>query len=182
VTAVISAVISAVAVAVAVISFVFTRRLQSRTAELSRKPILVFVYGKKGWYLQNVGYGPALNVLMSRRPAEPENSPWIECVRIPPLSSDAKGFPISWAPYVAKNLWRATYEDIAGRPYTSQCVRDENTIYNEFKPPRWKEEDIQRAWEMTRLSPDSGDRPPGPSPGSSSHGAHELEPVLCVKA
>jgi hypothetical protein len=139
-------VIAAVAVAVAVVSLALTLQLQRRTAELSRKPVLVFVYTENGWDLRNVGYGPALNVVMSRRPIEPESGQWTEHIRIPPLSKDAT-FPISWARHVSKQLWRATYEDIAGGSYTSECVRDLTKIYDKFLPPRWKEQDIQRAWQ-----------------------------------
>jgi hypothetical protein len=75
------------------------------------------------------------------------NSQWIEHVRIPPLGKDAT-FLIFWDPArtVARNRWRATYEDVAGSSYTSECVTDRNTIYDKFLPPKFDEEVIERWW------------------------------------
>jgi hypothetical protein len=141
---------SVTAIVVAIFSLGLTCWLQHRIAKLQRKPALVFVYTKAGWELRNVGYGPALNVLMARQ--APVDTDWIEPVRIPPLSVNSV-FGLTWdsARRAANNRWRVRYEAIDGTCYMSECVRDHTEIARDFPDPwpNWPEKAVSRPWELS---------------------------------
>jgi len=67
--------------------------LSRNTNVSSKRPVLVFVYEhERGWILQNIGNGPALNIVVSRKAVKADRQ-WFNSVRIPPLSSKAE-FPL----------------------------------------------------------------------------------------
>lgn len=87
----------------------------------------MFVYSEDGWGLRNVGNGPALNVVVARKPPGGE---WFQPVRVPPLAKDAE-FPISWAAHVSKNRFGAAYEAMDGTHYGSECASDYESLFDE---------------------------------------------------
>ena len=79
------------------------------------KPAIVFVYdGNSGWQIQNIGAGPALNIIIAKKDGGGPNSSagdWINPVRIPPLKKDG-AFPLHWDPQTNTDSLGATYEDM----------------------------------------------------------------------
>lgn len=69
-----SLIIATIALFVSVVTFFINLWFGHRAAVRSRKPVLVFVYQYRPgrgpaptWHLQNIGKGPALNVLVAMR-------------------------------------------------------------------------------------------------------------------
>jgi hypothetical protein len=113
-----------------------------RTAVRSRQPDLVFEYADDGWYLENVGNGPAINILLAFRG---DKTPWKCPLRIPPLAKDAK--------YHIKELGRlsvrhlgASYTDSSGHWYSTLSVNDENVVERGRALPSFDDSEISRHW------------------------------------
>ena|SRR5215210_7565315 len=117
--------ISIGALVVSLISFAVSF-WQRREADITGvKPALAFVFDNKaGWRLQNIGNGPALNVVVAEKHSE---DGWFNPVRIPPI---AKGdeFALHWIAPDNSNGLGATYTDIQDRPYTSTSGNDYSRI------------------------------------------------------
>lgn len=136
-------------------ALVFTVYKGRYDQRIAIKPVLVFVYDRQdGWFVQNIGVGPALNVVIASHEALPEGAEparWLEPTRIPPLKRDGS-FVLHW---VQNNVYMlgATYEDIWDRPYSTRCVHALNTV-RPGHPPGW----IRNQGRMKR---------PGMRPGDS---------------
>jgi hypothetical protein len=80
--------IAVVSVAIATLSFIVNFWVGQRAAARARKPVLVFVDDpERGcWVLQNVGNGPALNVLVAH---QGKDGKWFNPVFAPPLAKEA---------------------------------------------------------------------------------------------
>jgi hypothetical protein len=103
-------ILSVTALLVSVVSFAMSYRQSQHAAVSSVMPVLVFVHDKEGqWAVQNIGNGPALNVVMTSKIAD--DRPWSNPVRLPPLARDAR-FPLR----VNVNIrWLgASYNDVEG--------------------------------------------------------------------
>ena len=84
------------------------------------KPALVFVYSESGWEIQNIGAGPALNIIFAKSdPRVPHV--WKEPVRIPPLKKDGT-YLIHWDPRNNSERFGAQYEDMWSRKYTTTVL------------------------------------------------------------
>ena len=116
------------------------------------KPALVFVYAPEhGWQIQNIGAGPALNIVIaSLNPAE-KIEKWKHPVRIPPLKKDGT-FGIHWNPHAGSIRFGAMYEDMWKRKYTTICQRDLNTIRRGWRLGGWSEEEITAEWRLRKGS------------------------------
>ena len=85
--------VSVAALIVSVVSFGLTYSLSARSAVTSVRPVLVIEYSQQdGWYVRNVGNGPALNVIVAMKD---KTSDWKMPVRIPPLQKDGR-FSLDW--------------------------------------------------------------------------------------
>jgi hypothetical protein len=116
----------------------------------SVRPALVFVYDHDGgWTVQNVGNGPALNVLIVRRPPGAGEASWEKPVRIPPLKRDG-AFPLHWDPHDNDHALGAVYADMWGRSYTTTCARDLNSISKEHRLHGWAESEIVAEWALRK--------------------------------
>jgi hypothetical protein len=112
-------------------------------------PVLVFVYEPhKGWFLRNVGNGPALNVVVAESDRY-EN--WLNPVRIPPLGKD-KEILLPWVE--GDHKLGATYEDFlkadAGRPrvFTVICSFDLNETSLGSTLRKWADNEVRPYWEI----------------------------------
>ena len=134
--------VSISAIIIAAISL-FTSIFFSRRSEIrARRPVLIFEYSEDGWHVENVGNGPAIDILLAFRG---DNTPWKCPLRIPPLARESK--------YKIKELGRlnvrhlgANYSDSAGYLYSTLSVDDKNTIEQGNKLPVFKDSEITRHW------------------------------------
>lgn len=114
----------------------------------SKRPVLVFVYEhERGWILQNIGNGPALNIVVSRKAVKADGR-WFNFVRIPPLSSRAE-FPLRYLNHDNDNGLGVTYVDMDNRAYSSTCgndltVQSRGKVFDSSKVP------ITQVWNLQR--------------------------------
>jgi hypothetical protein len=125
-------ILSVLAVVISVISFDFSF-WQRRQADITGvQPALVFVFDNKvGWRLENIGNGPALNVIVAKKRPYGE---WFEPVRVPPLAKDAD-LQLHWIPINDENGLGATYNDIRNRAYTTTTGADYSRIIDGHELP-----------------------------------------------
>jgi len=123
VVAIFALLVSAIAITVSVYTF-------KRTHKTSIKPVLVFSNDiespaeRTSWYVQNVGNGPALNVMVGSGEKEgdweAENS-----VLLPALSVQGR-VHLDWIR--APKALVATYSDSFRQDYTSICAGNRNRV------------------------------------------------------
>ena len=107
-------------------------------------PTLVFVYdSEKGWFINNVGNGPALNVIVSHQNHGEDR--WISPTRLYPIP-DGEQVHIEWVGQNPDKLM-AAYTDVHNRSYTSLTDEDLTTIKDNDTSHPWTESDIRRIWE-----------------------------------
>jgi hypothetical protein len=113
------------------------------TSVRSIKPVLTIAYqSDMGWSLTNVGYGPALNVIVAQRESEGD---WSNPVRVPPLALGAT-IRLEWLHHTNIKWLGASYTDTDGRQYSSMTAEDLTTIRTGNSFPRWREQDILKQW------------------------------------
>ena len=136
--------IAIVALLLSVFNIIVTLRFTHRRDVTALRPILVFTYREEGWHAENVGNGPALDIIF-HRVADGTVS---QNVRLPTL---AKGSDISlhFARHDGRQIFAATYRDVNGRPYTSQSQHDVSTTGEGFQVSRPSDsESIDRWWKL----------------------------------
>jgi hypothetical protein len=115
------------------------------TAVRNVKPVLILSYqGDSGWHLKNVGNGPPLNVIVAETQKRGE---WSVPVRVPPLAIGGD-IGLRWLGHTNVKWLGASYADIDGRRYSSVTGEDLTTILQGNAFPRWKEQDIQKQWQV----------------------------------
>lgn len=116
----------------------------------ARKPVLVFVdVPEQGtWVLQNVGNGPALNVLVAQR----QEGQWFNPVIVPPLSAESS-YPLRWLGRINTSGLGATYADFEDRRYTSTLGGERSHTYDGNRLPKWNDGEIRRHWELNGVQP-----------------------------
>jgi hypothetical protein len=139
--------IALASLAVAAASFAVNFWVAHRAAIRARKPVLVFVDDpeRDSWVLQNVGNGPALNVLV----AQLQGGNWFNPVLTPPLATGA-AFPLQWLGRINTTGLGATYSDFEDRRYTSTLGGERSRTYEDGRLPEWPDEAIRRYWELGR--------------------------------
>jgi hypothetical protein len=137
--------ISAVSVAIAFASLAVNFLLSHRAEVRARKPVLVFVDDPDQgcWTLNNIGNGPALNVVVAQR----AGGQWFNPVRVPPFSRDA-AFRLEWLGRVNDTGLGASYADFEGHRYTSTLGDEIARAYEGERLPTWDEAEIARYWEL----------------------------------
>jgi len=113
-----------------------------RSRIISMKPVLVFTNamddkGKARWFLRNVGNGPAINIVVAKRPKDDK---WQKHSRVPTLAPGYL-FPIDFGGLEIQ----CDYYDIDNRPYSSRC-RDWETTF-----PKMKIEPLLESSKITRM-------------------------------
>ena len=122
------------------------------TAVRNVKPAIIVSYSNEsGWHLKNIGNGPALNVVVAQRQ---ESGGWFCPVRVPPLGQGDQ-FHLAWMEHTNVRWIGATYTDIDGRDYSSECSDDLTRITAGSVFPQWSEEQIGKAWQQ-KPCPDAG--------------------------
>jgi hypothetical protein len=133
--------ISAIAASLAFIAAVyFNRRTDLRVV----RPVLVFVYKEEGWYVSNVGNGPALDIVVAQQVPRRQ---WEKAVRIPPLGKDRE-FKLHWLEDDNIHGLGATYSSFDGLRYTSECHNDLTTVKSRDRFPRF--DVIEQEWKLRK--------------------------------
>lgn len=143
-------IISIASVGIALTSFIVNYGLTRRAAVRARKPVLVFVDdpAQGAWVLQNVGNGPALNVVIAQR----EEGQWFNPVIVPPLSTESS-YPLTWLGRINTTGLGATYTDFEDRRYTSTLGGERSRSYEGNRLPQWDDGEIRRYWELEGVQP-----------------------------
>lgn len=142
----VSLITSIVALALTLINFVVTLVLTLRRDVGAIRPVLVFTYKDEGWNIENLGNGPALDLIFHRQSGQAVT----QSVRLPALAKGTS-FCLHFARHDSKQTFIATYCDADGRPYSSQSRHDLSTSMKGFQVDRPDAETLVRWWE----SPDS---------------------------
>ena len=115
------------------------------TAVRNVKPAIIVSYSNEsGWHLKNIDNGPGLNVLVAQRQ---ESGAWFCPVRLPPLGQGDQ-LHLSWMGHTNVRWIGATYTDIDGRHYSSECSDDLTRISAASVFPPWSEKQIGRPWHL----------------------------------
>lgn len=138
--------LTAVAVIVSLGSVAVTLFIYKRTATAARKPTLIFEYSKDGWLLNNVGNGPALNVIVARKNP---GADWFDPVRVPGFAKDGT-MRLHWCAHDNEHGLGASYEDSAGKSYTVTCGDDLSRISEGNRLPAWTR--VDRHWKRAPAS------------------------------
>jgi hypothetical protein len=137
-------VISLVALTLSIIATISSIYFSNIGIKTNVLPTLVFVYDSdKGWSINNVGNGPALNVVVTHQ-THGENK-WIEPTRLYPIPENDTVY-IAWVGHNPDKLM-ATYTDVHNRSYSSLTDEDLTTISDKDVSQPWKDTDIRRIWE-----------------------------------
>ncbi len=108
---------------------------------IKRKPILVFSYETgAGWFLSNVGQGPALNITVAMKG---QSGDWKHFVRITALPEGSK-FQLTWLGKLDVPRLGGVYEDAERIYYTTISKNDKNGFFSGAKIAISKEVEILR--------------------------------------
>lgn len=106
--------------------------LTQKTFKTGLMPILVFSRRTNGnWQIENVGNGPAINVVIADGT---KTRDWVSIVRCFPIAAGAK-VELTWL--VSAYELAAVYFDSEGEVFTSKCCSNENSICKGNKYPAW---------------------------------------------
>lgn len=134
---------SVVALGLTFINFAVTLVLTLRRDVSSIRPVLVFTYRAEGWHIENLGNGPALDLMFHRQSGQAVT----QNVRLPALAKGAS-FCLHFARHDSKQIFIATYRDADGRPYSSQSRHDLSTTVRGFQVDRPEAEVPARWWQL----------------------------------
>ena len=133
-----------VAIVFSVVSFSLSFWQTLQGAQSRIRPVLVFVWDKNGWNIQNVGSGPAINVVSFRS----ENTEdWIKPVLLPPLSAGSSHH-LHWLGKCNVRALAATYTDFESREYTTETWDDKQDFSNGRVIQRLDSSPIKPWWSM----------------------------------
>ena len=137
-------VISLIALTLSVIATISSIYFSNIGLKTNVLPTLVFVFDSgKGWAINNVGNGPALNVVVAHQVHGDDN--WKDPTRLYPIPEDDV-VHIEWVG-LNPNKLIATYTDVHNRPYNSLTDEDLTTIKDKDVLRPWNESEIKRIWE-----------------------------------
>lgn len=137
--------VSVVALVLSLINFIVTLALTRRRDINAIRPVLVFTYRSEGgWHVENLGNGPALDLIFHRLSGESIT----QNVRLPALGKGTD-FGLKFARHDSKQIFVATYRDADGRPYSSRSRHDVSTSTEGFEVQRVLDsEALPRWWEL----------------------------------
>jgi len=95
----------------------------NRAVTRSLRPVLVFVceVRDKVWCVQNVGTGPALDIVVAEK--DRDEQPWARFKRLPPLPKNGK-IQLRSAP----SFFAVTYHDAENNTYSTICSGYRNRL------------------------------------------------------
>jgi hypothetical protein len=114
----------------------------------SVKPVLVFSHEGQGkddksvWHVENVGNGPAINVILAGRNVERQ---WKQSLILPALATGSR-FRLTWITHTGALV--AIYSDSSGGMYTTECFDSRNRIFAGNRFPGL--EPIKASWQITK--------------------------------
>lgn len=127
------------AIVISLLSLFFSLWSFRRRERAAVRPVLVFERTTdRNWVIQNVGAGPALDVLIGDQSWQ--NEEWFQIAQCHAIAADA----IVTLPWLQQGReLGATYCDVTGRKYSSWCssYRTEVTRGNRF--PEWERTDFE---------------------------------------
>jgi hypothetical protein len=136
--------VSIVALGLSLINFVATLMLTLRRDISAIRPVLVFTYRPEGWHVENLGNGPALDLMFHRLSGDSVT----QSVRRPALGKGAE-FCLHFARHDSKHIFVTTYRDADGRPYSSRSRHDLSTSRKGFEVQRTVDpESVQKWWQL----------------------------------
>jgi hypothetical protein len=151
--------LSIVALVVSILTFALNFRAGRLAERRGRMPVLVFEWQSNGWVLNNVGSGPALNVIVAQGKGDPPrkgillqrgvHEPWFNPVQLPPLARDAQ-YPLSWI--AEESGLGATYADALGATYTAKCGNDRSITFDGVHIPVWQD-GVRPHWQLAGTQP-----------------------------
>jgi hypothetical protein len=148
-------IVAVLAFILGVVNFVVTLRLTARRDTGAIRPVLVFIYRKEGWHVENAGNGPALDVIFHRLSGDSPS----QNVRLPALGKGAE-ILLHFARHDGKQLFAVTYRDVEGRAYTTRSQHDVATVGMGFSVSRPHDPaKLDRWWNL---------------PDSNGHGSRRL--------
>jgi hypothetical protein len=110
-----------------------------------RKPILVFSFETgAGWFLSNVGKGPALNITIALKG---QSGNWKHFVRLAALPEGSK-FQLTWLGKLEVGRLGAVYEDSERAYYSTICKDDKNGFFSGSKIYIPKDAEVRRYWNL----------------------------------
>jgi hypothetical protein len=131
-----------VAAVIATFALLFGIYSARKTAVRSIQPVLVFEYAVDCWYVENVGNGASINILLAFRG---DNMPWKCPLRIPPLAKGAK-YRIKELGKLSVRHLGASYTDCFRRRYSTLSINDENVVKKGHALPWFVDSKIKRHW------------------------------------
>ena len=137
-------VVSVIALVLSLVNFVVTLVLTLRRDDGAIRPVHVFTYRREGWQVENLGNGPALDLVFHRLLGESVT----QNVRLPALGTGA-AFPLHFARHDNRQVFVATYRDADGRKYSSRSRHDLSTSRTGFEVERVPEAgSLLKWWEL----------------------------------
>jgi hypothetical protein len=129
----IEALFAALAFAASVVSLAVSWYTHRETVKASARPVLIFSARTDSlWQVQNVGHGPALDVLVGARNESGQYQTITGCY---PLAAGASA-SLTWQQY--SHGWAATYADIFGNAFTTVSADHKNTVYGFNRFGAWR--------------------------------------------
>lgn len=140
-----SMVLSVIAIALSFTNFIVTLVLTIKRDIGAIRPVLVFTYKTEiGWHIENIGNGPALDIVFHRLNQESVT----QNVRLPTLAKGSEFF-LHFARHDSKQIFVATYRDADSRPYTSRSQHDVSTQTKGLAVQRPSDpESLDRWWQL----------------------------------
>lgn len=140
-------------------NFVFILRLTKQRDIVALKPMLVFAYREEGWYIENVGNGPAFDVIFTRLPRDVGELLDFH-VRLPTIAKGGS-LLLRFAREDSKRIFLATYTDVDGRRYMSRSQHDVSSIAEGWDATKdgvgrpSDPETLKRWWQLHDTTPGS---------------------------
>lgn len=129
---------SAITIGVSMLALLFSVISFYRSYKTTIQPIIIFCNDAADkenittWYAKNVGYGPAINVVLmggdTIKIMGDEDSFIVPAMEV--------GMKERLNFLKKRNALVATYRDIKGRPYTTVCVQSNNKVYEKNLFPK----------------------------------------------
>ena len=133
--------VSAIAAAISLVASAVAIAQTRHGERLSRMPILVFLYDGKieRWFIRNVGYGPALNVVVAQQ-SEGGDEAWYNPVLVPAVSVGEQ-FALEWLGDTGNYSLGARYSDLMDKAqescHFSYSRHDRCSVYAPGDLPPW---------------------------------------------
>ncbi|KHE91726.1 MAG: hypothetical protein K8F52_12295 [Candidatus Scalindua rubra] len=132
---------SGIAIIVSIIAITISFLSARKSRIIGLRPVLVFYFQSgRGWYIKNIGNGPALNIILALLDAD---NRWISPEGIPSLAVNGEFVFGSFNTEIKINGWGCLYTDIAERSYSSIQKGNKTQIATGSLFPAWNSDEIR---------------------------------------